>query len=337
MTKFTFGSLFAGIGGLDLGLERAGMVCKWQVEIEPFCQKVLAKHWPDVRRYEDVKECGKHNLETVDLICGGFPCQPHSVAGKRRGAEDDRNLWPEYLRIVTELRPNWVLGENVPGIISNAYIDTVLSDLEGAGYACTAVGVPAIALNAPHRRQRIWIVAHSSEERAWNIAGEIGANSRGKSRRDEQALRQDNREDGTNRTYSTSCTAADMAHSGSARCNTEDWGGFVCHTNGDCESKVRQEQQQSRTECDGETAANILSEGKWDVESDMGRTSNGVSRRLDGDLTNWWADGWEDGVPRVADGIANRVARLKSLGNAVVPQVAEWIGRRIMDKRESNI
>ena len=124
-----FGSLFAGIGGLDLGLERAGMECAWQVEIDDYCTRVLAKHWPDVPKYKDVCDVGKQNLEPVDLIAGGFPCQPHSVAGKRKGAEDDRNLWPEYLRIVREVKPRYVLGENVLGIVST-YIDTVLSDLE---------------------------------------------------------------------------------------------------------------------------------------------------------------------------------------------------------------
>ena len=155
----TFGSLFAGIGGFDLGLERAGMVCKWQVEINPFCQKVLAKHWPNVQRYEDVRECGKHNLEAVDLIAGGFPCQPHSVAGKQRGAEDDRNLWPEYRRIVAELRPTWLLAEHVPGI-RRTILDQVLSELESFGYACEAFIIPAISQNAPHRRDRVWIVGN---------------------------------------------------------------------------------------------------------------------------------------------------------------------------------
>jgi len=157
----TVGSLFTGIGGLDLGLERAGMEIRWMVEINPFCQKVLAKHWPNVTRYENVRECGKHNLEAVDLICGGFPCQPHSTAGKRRGAADDRNLWPEYLRIVTELRPTWILGENVPGIITTM-LDTVLSDLEDEGYETLPLVVPACAFDAKHRRDRVWILAHST-------------------------------------------------------------------------------------------------------------------------------------------------------------------------------
>ncbi len=102
------GSLFSGIGGLDLGLERAGMEVVWQVEIDDFCNKVLAKHWPDVARYRDVRTVGD-DLEHVDLICGGFPCQPVSVAGKRNGKEDERWLWPDYLRIVRIVKPRWVL------------------------------------------------------------------------------------------------------------------------------------------------------------------------------------------------------------------------------------
>jgi len=155
-----FGSLFAGIGGIDLGLERAGMECAWQVEIDDYCQRVLAKHWPEVERFGDVRKCGSHNLAAVDLIAGGFPCQPHSVAGKRRGAEDDRNLWPGFRRIIAELRPRYVLAENVPGIITT-YIDTVLSDLESEGYACATFNLPAVAFDAPHRRERIFVVAYN--------------------------------------------------------------------------------------------------------------------------------------------------------------------------------
>ena len=106
----TVGSLFAGIGGLELGLERAGMETKWQVEIDPFCQKVLAKHWPEVTKYEDIREVGEHNLEPVDLICGGFPCQPHSLAGKRNASEDERDLWGEMFSVICEIKPRWVLA-----------------------------------------------------------------------------------------------------------------------------------------------------------------------------------------------------------------------------------
>ena len=158
--NMNFGSLFAGIGGIDLGLERAGMTCLWQVEIDEFCLRVLEKHWPDIQKFGDVKDVGRHNLTPVELIVGGFPCQPHSVGGKRRGAEDDRNLWPVFSRVIAELKPQYVLAENVPGIITT-YLDTVLSDLESKGYACATFNIPACAFDAPHNRGRIFIVAHS--------------------------------------------------------------------------------------------------------------------------------------------------------------------------------
>jgi DNA (cytosine-5)-methyltransferase 1 len=133
----TFGSLFAGIGGFDLGLERAGLVCQWQVEIDPFCRKVLEKHWPQVKRYDDVRTVGAGTLEAVDLVCGGFPCQPHSLAGRRQGSADERDLWPEFARVIRELGPRWVLAENVPGLLSidaGRVFGNILQDLAACGY-----------------------------------------------------------------------------------------------------------------------------------------------------------------------------------------------------------
>src|SRR3990167_5315568 len=186
----THGSLFSGIGGFDLGFERAGITTLWQVEIDPYCQAVIAKHFPDAKRYADVQsvhgilahaslerrqqDCkgtlsneaphegwpsksnhqlassGKGNsqgrcpacLPAVDVITGGFPCQPFSVAGKRRGISDDRWLWPQMRRVIEEVRPRWVVAENVLGLITLA-LDTVLSNLEALGYATGAVTVPA--------------------------------------------------------------------------------------------------------------------------------------------------------------------------------------------------
>src|SRR5215510_9060927 len=114
----TFGSLFAGIGGIDLGLERAGMECRWQVEIDPFCRQILAKHWPEVKRYDDIRKLAASDLEPVDLMAGGFPCQDLSQAGKRAGIEGTRSgLWFEFARLVRGLRPRYVLIENVPGLL----------------------------------------------------------------------------------------------------------------------------------------------------------------------------------------------------------------------------
>ena len=160
----TFGSLFAGIGGIDLGLERAGWEARWQVEIDDFAASVLARHWPDVPRHRDVREVGKHNLEPVDLIAGGFPCQDISVAGKGAGLDGERSgLWFEHLRIVQELRPTWVLAENVPALRTRG-ADTVLDGLAAAGYSCWPLVVGARHVGAPHRRDRVWIVAHASRD-----------------------------------------------------------------------------------------------------------------------------------------------------------------------------
>lgn len=237
----TFGSLFAGIGGFDLGFERAGMRCLWQVEIDPFCQKVLAKHWPAAERFSDVGNCGKHNLRAVDVICGGLPCQPHSVAGEQRGAEDDRDLWPEMRRIVDELKPAWVVCENVPGI-KFTILDGLLSDLETLGYDAIPIGLPACALDAPIPRERIFIMA---------ISKPVG------------------------------CSALQIQPSGARgrdRSAAQAWGGHVLH-----------------------------------------RGSSGRLWRIP-----------DPRICRVADGVPCGLDRLGALGNAVVPQVAEWLGRRIV-------
>ena len=159
MVNFTVLDLFSGIGGFSLGLERAGMQTVAFCENDKFCQKVLAKHWPDIPIHENIEELdGRQYRGTVDLVCGGFPCQPFSVAGQQRGAEDDRALWPEMLRVIREVEPAWVIGENVSGII-NMELDNVLSDLENSGYSCQTFVIPACAVDAPHRRDRVWIIA----------------------------------------------------------------------------------------------------------------------------------------------------------------------------------
>lgn len=282
-----FISLFSGIGGFDLGFERAGMECVAQVEIDEFCNRVLAKHWPDVPKFKDVRDVGKHNLPAADLICGGFPCQPHSYAGKRRGAEDDRNLWPEYLRVIGELRPRYVIGENVPGLITTM-LDEILSDLEGIGYAWTPLVIPACAFDAPHRRNRIFIVAKDALSNGRNI-----------------------REDG------------------------ESFG-------------VREQRDTGTGNEVGiyfqSTIANSLSQQRKETRLQVGRIERG--RQWNDVERSGWGEHWftvatrlcgvDDGLPARLDGfelsaIDHRNSRLAALGNAVVPQVAEWIGRRIME------
>jgi len=154
------GSLFTGIGGLDLGLERAGHDIRWQVEIDPSCRQVLETHWPGIPRYDDVRNVSGSTLEAVDIICGGFPCQPVSVSGKRQGTSDPRWLWPEFARLVGEIRPQYVIVENVPALTSQGGAE-VVADLATLGYNPQWHHLPAGAFGTPHLRWRFYLVAYT--------------------------------------------------------------------------------------------------------------------------------------------------------------------------------
>ena len=267
----TFGSLFAGIGGLDLGLERAGWTVRWQIEKDEFCRRVLARHWPDVARYGDITTLDPERLEAVDLICGGFPCQPVSVAGKRLAQADHRWLWPEFSRIVRALRPRLVLVENVPGLLVRGFGD-VVGDLAASGYDAEWDCVSAEAVGAPHIRDRVWLVAYAHERH-------VDA---------DEALRAGRDAARTPR--------ADMADTDGAR-ELQPQGrkpifqGCPAHGVVDwCGGASR----------DGSGGG---ADAQWRTEPDVGRVAHGVPARVD---------------------------RLRGLGNAVVPQVAEWIGRRLI-------
>lgn len=163
MNALTVGSLFAGIGGFDLGLERAGMRSVWQSEIDPYCQRVLAKHWPDVLRVPDVRDVGQGSVPWVDVICGGFPCQDISVAGRGAGIRGEKSgLWSEMFRVVDELRPRYLVVENVAALVSRG-LDVVLSDLASIGFDAEWDCLRASDFGAPHRRERFWLVAYSNE------------------------------------------------------------------------------------------------------------------------------------------------------------------------------
>ena len=267
--------LFSGIGGFSLGLERAGMTTVAFCEFDPFCRSVLAKHWPLVPIHEDIRELDGHTYRgSVELVCGGFPCQPFSVAGKRGGASDDRALWPEMRRVICEVQPAWVVGENVPGIIAME-LDNVLSDLEGEGYATQALVLPACAVDAQHRRDRVWVVAHSHQrqrngENKKVRAGGNATNACGENVADASGLRlqggEDKRSDGAFWAQPNDKQPAGFG------------GGTVWL-------------------CDPSRAA------VWEPEPGLGRMAHGIPHRVD---------------------------RLRALGNAVVPQVVEEIGRLIL-------
>ena len=287
-SRLTFGSLFAGIGGFDLGLERAGMVCKWQVETDSYCNKILEKHWPYVKRYSDIRTVG-NDLETVDLICGGFPCQPFSVAGKQKGDKDNRYLWPEMLRVIAQKRPAWIIGENVAGIIPMA-LDRVLFDLENQGYATRTFVIPACAVDAKHRRDRVWIIANSLRERRQQDAGSSHGNE---TTHEGRAAQHDNEFAGLGE------DVADSARHEQGRTEQRAFGERIriCGESldhADSNSKPMGRLTESRSQC-----------CEWLPEPDVGRVANGVPRRVD---------------------------RLRALGNAVVPQVVEMIGRAIVQE-----
>ncbi len=184
--------LFSGIGGFSLGLEAmGGFKTVAFCDIEEFPRKVLQKHWPHVKQYEDIKELNYEQLkadglisdnEKIDIITGGYPCQPFSVAGRKKGEKDPRHLWPEYFRLVQELRPTWVIGENVGGHIKLG-LDTVLENLESEGYAVRTFSIPASAIGANHKRERIWIVANTDS------GGNKGEKSRGIGKENEEEKR----------------------------------------------------------------------------------------------------------------------------------------------------
>jgi len=281
--RLTFGSLFAGIGGLDLGLERVGLTCKYQVEIDDYATRVLQKHWPDVPRFRDVRSVGAHNLPAVDLICGSFPCQGISDAGKRAGFDDPRSgLWAEFARIIRELRPRYVLVENVAALLHRG-LGRVLGDLAALRYDAEWECIPAAAVGAPHIRDRVFILAYTDSAERGQIAKGDFPNGHDSGRQ---------KTPGGFATRSTDGRAPNVADSDS-------------------------HEQHGRR-------------GTLQVGWFGGAQALAAARERSG--VEWSA---EPGMGRVANGVPNRVDRLRGLGLAVVPQVAEYIGRCIIAMEEA--
>lgn len=291
------GSLFSGIGGLDLGLERAGMEIAWQVESDPFCQDVLQRHWPGVRKFGDIREIGAHELDPVDLVCGGFPCQPVSCAGRRKGAEDKRWLWPEFHTIICRLEPRWVLAENVPGLLSannGRLFGGILKDLAASRYDATWQVLSAAAFGAPHLRRRLFLVAYSHCKLLWQQPGRC----RGQSGQGPALPGDDGKTGVIADPQSIGCQ-----WSGSA------WGGWPGSQN-------------------GYSPTNTMRQGlaEWQEKGFFG--SLPAIERLEWGNPPAAVHRVDDGIPRRLD--PDRRKRIRALGNAVVPQVAEWIGRQIL-------
>ena len=278
MNKIQVLDLFSGIGGFSLGLERAGFETVAFCEIDKYCRLVLQKHWKDIKIYNDVREITRQQyeqdgLELPEIITGGFPCQPFSVAGRQKGSRDNRYLWPEMFRIIKEFKPRWIIAENVRGIINiqdGVVFEGVHADLESQGYETQTFNIPAAGVGAPHRRERVWIVANSRR----TIRGK-------QSTRNKESIGP-----GTSQETKRSADSDSVARS-------------------------------SEREKIMANSKRVYVQGQHDG------SGKEQSRR-----GGWWEV--EPNVGRVADGLPGRVHRLKGLGNSIVPQIAEEIGKAIL-------
>jgi DNA (cytosine-5)-methyltransferase 1 len=322
------GSLFSGIGGFDLASEWMRWENVFHCEWNEFGQKVLKYYWPNAISYGDITKTDFtiHRGE-IDIITGGFPCQPYSLAGKRKGKEDERHLWPEMLRAIREIQPGWIVGENVPGIINwsgGLVFHEVQTDLEAEGYEVFPVILPACGVNAPHKRERIWFVAYRMRQGQGISSGEWGAGKEGKS-------------NGYTAKFNESRVTPNSFNSGNKTPG--------CRIDGNREKKI-EEWEQSQSKPYGfsggistDTGRSIRQDGIYGdgQERKAGEFGNGCEKHPAG-----WQDfptqsplcGRDDGVSSELVGITfpkHRNESIKGYGNAIVPQVVYQIFKAIKE------
>ena len=283
--------LFSGLGGFSLGLEATGgfetvAFC----DIEKFSRKVLKKHWPNVKQYKDIKELTyeqikEDTLAPIDIITGGYPCQPFSVAGSQLGEKDKRHLWPDMFRIIKECKPTWVIGENVGGHIKLG-LDTVLQDLESEGYSVRAFSISASSIGANHQRERVWVIAHSNVENTRQHGGRIKP------------------------TWNTESIGPRTSEETQWSTNTDKING----------SSERATSMGESSDTDSQRLQGLGSEQQLRKDETERPTS----------WERWWE--FEPNVGRVANGVPQRVDRLKGLGNSLVPAIPYVIGHAILEE-----
>jgi len=350
--------LFSGIGGFSLGLEATGhFETAAFCEIEPYCKQVLKKHWPTVPIFDDIRQLKGTDIGTIDIITGGYPCQPFSVAGKQKAEQDPRHLWPEYFRLIQELRPTWVIGENVSGHIKLG-LDSVLEDLASEGYSTRTFSISASSIGANHKRERVWTVAYSGsianamrgidnslskESRSWSYyEGRGRGNANGIShpstneRLDSKDVENSRRtlwqrgqfskenEDEIGKENANQFKRS----SGTSRFNVANTErqrleGFSEHS-----TTISRQDQGTYTRNEGSRGEN-----KTMVDSSTGRCTSQETEVQPGRYSSfdssWWQS--EPELGRVAHGVSGRVHRLKALGNSIVPKIVQEIGNAIIE------
>jgi DNA (cytosine-5)-methyltransferase 1 len=320
----THGSLFSGIGGFDLAAEWMGWENKFHCEWNPFGQKVLHYYWPDAEQFTDITKSNFTNYANkIDILTGGFPCQPYSSAGKRLGKEDSRHLWPEMRRVIREIQPRWVVGENVRGLTNwngGMVFDEVQADLEAEGYEITPFLLPACSVNAPHRRDRIWFIAYAigTSERTNKLRGIRCENGTIKGERTQaiyDAIRSNGFEGIASNSDSNGQHRSDSEYEVNA---SERWidafsnikQNDIAHT-----ENIRSENALENGKLEGRRFRQSNQRNTWDSFPSVSPIcigDDGLSNRLDSITFSKW-----------------RNESIKAAGNAIVPQVALQIFKAI--------